>query len=116
MSENENTHVNEEELRTQKRENLIKTGKTPYKYTCKKTHHCQNIHTEFGNITNEDTIETKVTLAGRLMAKRGHGKAMFGNIQDESNSIQFYINVTSVEASVFETVESFDNKCILFII
>jgi lysyl-tRNA synthetase, class II len=108
MSEHETSHLNEEEVRSQKRAQLIADGHNPYKYSFKKTHHCQDIHHEFGGITNEDKIEATVNIAGRLMAKRGHGKAMFGNIQDDSNSIQFYININGVDASVFETVDHFD--------
>lgn len=32
-----------------------------------------------------------VSLAGRLIAKRAHGKASFGNIQDQSGKIQLYV-------------------------
>ena len=37
-----------------------------------------------------------VALAGRMIARRGHGKAGFANIQDSSGGIQIYVRLNDV--------------------
>ncbi|MEO0735035.1 MAG: amino acid--tRNA ligase-related protein, partial [Bacteroidota bacterium] len=50
-----------------------------------------NKQAEFGE-DNKSTNFTKVTLAGRLMARRVMGKASFASLQDSSGRIQLYVS------------------------
>ena len=48
----------------------------------------------------------QVQLAGRIKAKRGHGKAIFANISDQTGSIQLYASVNDLESfSQFEMLD-----------
>ncbi|HHW44821.1 MAG TPA: lysine--tRNA ligase [Desulfotomaculum sp.] len=49
-----------------------------------------------------------VSIAGRLMAKRGHGKASFGNIRDESGQIQIYLRLNDVGPEIYALFEKLD--------
>lgn len=44
----------------------------------------------------EDFEGRPVVLAGRMIARRGHGKAGFANIQDSSGSIQIYVRLNDL--------------------
>lgn len=98
---------NEEEIRFEKFKKRQKNNKTVFAYHYNKTHSCKKINDTYKNIQNEDTLQDIIKIAGRLTAKRGHGKAIFGNIVDDSDSIQFYANVNQL-AEKFEELEQFD--------
>ena len=75
------------QIRRDKLAELQSAGECPFEITkYSQTHHAAEIADNF------DEFEGKiVSLAGRLMAKRGMGKASFCNIQDESGAIQIYV-------------------------
>ena len=50
----------------------------------------------------------EVTVAGRLMAKRRHGKAGFGNIMDATGNIQIHANVQDMGAENYEVFKKND--------
>ncbi len=80
------TLVELRDIRLQKLAKLRKMGINPYPPRAKK------------EIQNGDVLEnfsalqgTMVSLAGRVMAFREHGKIMFADLQDESGTIQLFI-------------------------
>ncbi|MBN1870158.1 MAG: lysine--tRNA ligase [Candidatus Omnitrophica bacterium] len=50
----------------------------------------------------------EVTIAGRLMASRSHGKVMFADLEDQSGKIQLFIKVQLVTVNRFEIVKALD--------
>ena len=61
------------------------------------------------NLENEELEEKSihVTVAGRIMTKRGKGKAGFAHIQDLAGQIQIYVekmNVGEEHYKMFKTV------------
>ena len=69
--------------RLEKLKKIRELGIEPYAYEYNSSHHTSEI--------NEKLIDTKVSLAGRVMSLRKMGKASFANIQDQEGRIQFYI-------------------------
>ncbi len=71
---------------------LRKWGIDPWGSRFKTSHSAVKLHAEFDETPAEDfeneTVE--VSLAGRLMAFRRHGKACFGDLHDSSGSIQVF--------------------------
>src|SRR6185503_16958429 len=63
-------------------------GIEPYPYSYPVTHRAAEILALGDAVTPEDGIE--VAVAGRLMAKRGHGKAGFGHLLVATGRIQIY--------------------------
>lgn len=109
LETDETGHVSELELRAQKRAALEKSDNLPFKYTYNQTHHLGDLVETYQSLTNEDTAPTEVfSVSGRLMARRNHGKATFGNLQDQSGSLQFYANLNSVGEAVFEQLSQLD--------
>lgn len=74
-------------VRIDKMEALREKGVNPFGQRFVVTHHTQDV------LSNQEALITsgeEVVIAGRLMAKRGQGKAGFGNIQDVTGQIQIY--------------------------
>ncbi|MBR6756799.1 MAG: lysine--tRNA ligase [Peptococcaceae bacterium] len=74
-------------VRMDKLEALREKGINPFGQRFEVTHHTQDVLEQ-----QEALIASgeEVVIAGRLMAKRGQGKAGFGNVQDVTGSIQIY--------------------------
>lgn len=73
------------QVRRNKLDELRKEGLDPFGDKFVRSHMIEQVLNNFEELENQD-----VTLAGRLMAKRGQGKAGFSNIQDLSGRIQLY--------------------------
>jgi len=50
----------------------------------------------------------EVVIAGRLIAKRGHGKASFADLQDSSGKIQIYARLNDMGAEAYEIFKKLD--------
>lgn len=73
-------------IRREKLKALQDEGRDPFQITkFDVTHHTQDIKDNF------DAMEgTEVSVAGRLMSKRGMGKVSFCDLQDKTGRIQIY--------------------------
>ncbi len=72
--------------RLEKLNALIKAGIEPYPYSFSKTHDAKDIVENFPKYENQ-----KVSVAGRLMSIREHGKLAFGDLQDGSGRVQLWL-------------------------
>ena len=95
----------EETLRSNQREQLINASINPYKHTFNRSHLIHNVIKLHQSIQAGESTNSAYTIAGRLIAKRGHGKALFGNIQDDSGTIQFYANINDIADHLFQQIE-----------
>lgn len=79
----------QEEIRLQKLEALEADGSSPFHIRKAE----QGIHSK-DILENFDSLEGKtVTLAGRLMSKRGMGKVSFSDLQDRCGTIQIFSRI-----------------------
>lgn len=78
-------------------------GKDPFDvYKVERTHTSQQIS------ENYDALEGKtVTVAGRLMSKRVHGKAGFSDVYDRYGKIQLYIKIDDVGEEKLKEYKNF---------
>jgi len=74
--------------RWQKLQELYRRGIDPYGGRFERTHTTADIHGNYPALEGE-----RVSLAGRLMALREHGKATFADLQDGEGKIQLYFRV-----------------------
>jgi lysyl-tRNA synthetase class 2 len=72
--------------RLEKIEKLRELGINPYPAQSKKEYSNQEVLDKFDELQNQD-----ITVAGRLMSWREHGKLVFGHLQDESGRIQLFV-------------------------
>ena len=79
-------------MRREKLNELIKKGKDPFlveKFDY--THHSESIKEDFEKLDGE-----KVSVAGRVMSRRGHGKVAFIDLQDSSGRVQIFVKLDNI--------------------
>ncbi|MGB9612635.1 MAG: lysine--tRNA ligase [Candidatus Margulisiibacteriota bacterium] len=77
-------------VRREKLEELKTQGIDPYPYSYPKLHATAEILARYAHLKEEQESQEEVSTAGRLILKRGHGKASFAHIQDQTGKIQIY--------------------------
>jgi lysyl-tRNA synthetase, class II len=92
----------EHEIRVEKVQEMQEHGMQPWPSFKKITATCKQAKDSFV----EESTEV-FAIAGRLMTKREHGKSIFANIQDLSESIQIYIKKDALEENAFENFKKF---------
>ena len=78
----------EMENRLAKLEKIKAEGRDPFGRRFERTHQNQEIVEGFDALEGQE-----VTIAGRLMTIRGHGKAAFANLSDRSGEMQIYAKI-----------------------
>ncbi|MCW3491675.1 lysine--tRNA ligase [Dethiobacter alkaliphilus] len=92
-----------EAVRRQKMDKLKEMGIEPYGNKYPVTHYAADVIGRFDELDGQS-----VTLAGRLMTVRAHGKASFANLQDESGQIQIYVRLDDVGQRTYDVFELLD--------
>ena len=59
-------------------------------------------------VEGEEAEPMRVSIAGRLMAKRGHGKASFCDLQDMYGRIRIYVKLDEVGEEAYEEFKKYD--------
>ena len=92
------------QVRRDKMTRIAEMGLDPFGQKFVRTHLSQEIITEFSDLENEE-LEAKnieVSIAGRIMTKRGKGKAGFAHIKDVSGQIQIYVRKDAIGDDAYE--------------
>ena len=90
-------------IRHEKLSQLVELEVNPYPYAFNRTNFAGDI------VKNFETYKTKsVSLAGRIMAIRKHGKAAFCHIMDSSDRIQIYVRKDQVGEKIYEVFKLVD--------
>jgi lysyl-tRNA synthetase class 2 len=84
------TEINEVDLRRQAVGTLREQGVVPFAYRYDRNITMGEILQKYAGLANEMEAPEKVQVAGRIIARRGHGKAQFGNLMDETGTVQYY--------------------------
>ncbi|MBD8028534.1 lysine--tRNA ligase [Ureibacillus sp. Re31] len=97
-------------VRRQKMTNIRDNGMDPFGSRFERTHLSSEIREQFGELTKEQLEESpqEVTIAGRIMTKRGKGKAGFAHIQDLGGQIQIYVRKDRVGDEAYELFNTAD--------
>lgn len=92
------------QIRRDKLTELQESGNDPFTITrYEVTHHSEEIKNNF------ETLEGKrVSVAGRLMSKRGMGKAVFADLQDGAGRIQLYVRIDDVGEETLARFKKYD--------
>ncbi len=98
----------EEEVRLEKIAQLREKGINPFAYTFDKSHSVAALRTEFDALKTDEESEKTVSIAGRIVAKRGHGKATFGNVMDVTDRIQYYANLDTLGQEQYDLLLNLD--------
>ena len=92
------------QIRRDKLAELQKQGQDPFRITkFDVTHHSDEVKDQF------DAMEGQtVRVAGRLMSKRGMGKAVFSDLQDGAGRIQLYVRIDDVGEETLNAFKKYD--------
>lgn len=117
MSKEERSNLLENDLnklveqRLEKLKKLQQEGKDPFDvYKVERSHVSKQIKENFDELEGKD-----VTVAGRLMSKRVHGKAGFSDLRDRYGKIQMYIKIDDVGEDKLKEFKSFDIGDIIWV-
>ncbi|MDX8291986.1 lysine--tRNA ligase [Metabacillus indicus] len=113
MSNEELTHeeLNDQlKVRREKLSVLREKGLDPFGKRFERTGYTAQLVREYGEISKEDLEERSisVTLAGRIMTKRGKGKAGFAHVKDIEGQIQIYVRKDAVGDEQYELFNTAD--------
>lgn len=96
-------------VRREKMESMREHGLDPFGTKFERTHLSNELVEEFDKFSKEELEEKSVTvtIAGRIMTKRGKGKAGFAHVQDLGGQIQIYVRQDRVGDSYeyFKTLD-----------
>ncbi|MFA1643591.1 lysine--tRNA ligase [Chryseomicrobium imtechense] len=93
------------QVRRQKMTTMQEQGMDPFGTRFDRSHLSHEIKEEFEGYTKEQLDETlhEVIAAGRIMTKRGKGKAGFAHIQDLGGQIQIYVRKDAIGDEAYAT-------------
>jgi lysyl-tRNA synthetase class 2 len=91
--------------RLTKLEALQKKGVIPFAYSYEATHTCASVIEGAGDL--EESGAT-VSIRGRLVSRRGHGKAAFGHVADRSGALQIYLKQDILGEERYALTKLFD--------
>lgn len=94
-------HDDIKRVREEKRSDLVGAGVDPYGGKYEPTHTVEQVLTDF-------QPDQTVKVAGRLMAKRSHGKVLFADLEDQTGKIQLFIKIQDPEAQITRIVKALD--------
>ena len=100
-----------DEIRATRLEKIVQLkeqGLNPYAYKWESSHNAAQLQEEYAELGNGEEVETEVTIAGRIMARRVFGKLAFFSIQDETGTIQLYLDKKRINAHVTDIPKAFD--------
>jgi lysyl-tRNA synthetase class 2 len=80
----------------------------PYPYRFERDSSAGAVLEKYKDLKAEEVSLQDVVLAGRIMTRRGHGKASFANIQDESGKIQIYAKLDVMGQQKYELFDKLD--------
>ena len=103
--------LNEQEIiRRQKAKKLKENGIDPFGSKFVRTHSTKDVFASFSGYNHDELEEMRkeVTVAGRIVLKRGQGKAGFLNILDKFGTIQIYVRLDNIGEKAFDIFSESD--------
>lgn len=98
------------QVRRDKLKELYEQGIDPFGGKFTRTHLASEIVEKYDDLSKEDLEEKdmQATIAGRIMTKRGKGKAGFTHIQDMSGQMQIYVRKDAIGDEEYEIFKTLD--------
>lgn len=111
---NDNEHIedlNDQMLvRREKMNELREKGMDPFGGRFERTHFSTDLIVQYDELSKEELAEKEIsaTVVGRLMAKRGSGKASFANLKDNKGTVQIYVRQDAVGEEQYDIFKTAD--------
>ena len=81
------------QVRREKMEAFKEMGVAPFGHRFEVSDYAEPLKEKYAALAEDEEAEGEVTIAGRLMAIRGHGKASFSTLNDRTGNIQIYFKL-----------------------
>ncbi|MBE0446541.1 MAG: lysine--tRNA ligase [Actinobacteria bacterium] len=94
--------------RRQKLEKIKASGDNPFKSRFDRTHLLADVIHKYGAIEPGEQTGERVTVAGRIMAIRRHGKASFVVIKDRTANLQLFLSLGTLGEGRYRTFLEYD--------
>lgn len=94
--------------RLEKVEQLKALGMNPYAYQWQSTHHAAQLQEKFADLPAGEEVDFEVAIAGRIMIRRFSGKLAFFDVQDETGTIQLYLDKKRLTEAMADTPDVFN--------
>jgi lysyl-tRNA synthetase, class II len=104
--------MSEEDIRATRLEKVAQIqylGMNPYAYGWKSTHHTAELQEKYLDLTAGSEIEEEVAVAGRVLARRVFGKLAFFSLQDETGTIQLYLDKNKIQQGMPDVPDAFNH-------
>lgn len=95
--------------RLEKVKQLQELGLNPYAYQWQSTHQAAQLQSQYADLAPSAEVDTTVKIAGRIIARRVFGKLAFFSLQDETGTIQLYLDKNRIDTSMTELPKAFDH-------
>lgn len=97
-------------VRREKMEELRENGIDPFGGRFERTHFSAALKKEYDQYSKEELQEKDIPakISGRLMAKRGSGKAGFANLKDSEGTVQIYVRLDAVGEEQYDIFKHAD--------
>lgn len=87
-------------VRISKMEECTKRGINPFAYTFAQTHKAADLQKNYAELPNgEEIADLEVAVSGRIMTRRVFGKLAFFTLQDDTGTIQLYLDKGRLDSS-----------------
>lgn len=98
------------QVRRDKMMSLRDNGMDPFGKRFERSETTEGIKNKYEDQSKEEleSLEASVTIAGRVMTKRGKGKAGFAHIQDLTGQIQIYVRQDAIGEDAYSVFNSVD--------
>ncbi|MEB3179971.1 MAG: lysine--tRNA ligase [Nostocaceae cyanobacterium] len=90
--------------RRSKVQQLRELGINPYAYSWDVTHHTADLQAKYTDLPSGEEVDLEVAVAGRIMTRRVFGKLAFFTLQDESGTIQLYLEKKRIDESMADVL------------
>lgn len=95
--------------RQSKVEQLKQLGLNPYAYRWETTHHAAELQEKYADLPSGEEVDLEVAIAGRILTRRVFGKLAFFNLQDETGTIQLYLDKKRIQEGMADIPDAFNH-------
>lgn len=96
------------QVRKNKRQAMIDAGENPYGHAFSPSNHVGELLEKYAGLEDGELTEDEVSIAGRLMAKRGQGKVAFMEVMDSTAKMQIFCRINNLGDEQFAKMKELD--------
>lgn len=95
--------------RLEKVQQLKELGLNPYEYKWEVSDRAAQLQEKYASLADGEEVDDEVSVAGRIIARRVFGKLAFFGLQDETGTIQLYLDKKRIGDTMSQVSNAFNN-------